>query len=71
MAKKSFSTSLLPHLSPTEASLLKKLSTPNKVQDFLDHFPVNFSKMGKPVQSPSQVLKNKHAHCIEAAILAA
>lgn len=61
----------MPLLSPAELALLKKLSTPNKVQDFLDHFPVNFSKIGEPVQSPNQVLKNKRAHCIEAAILAA
>ncbi len=71
MAKKSFKDALNPLLLPTELALLKKLSTPNKVQDFLDHFPVNFSQIGEPVQSPRSVLQNKKAHCIEAAILAA
>jgi hypothetical protein len=66
-----FRQQLLPLLLPAELALLKKLSTPNKIQDFLDSFPVNFSKLGEPVQSPRQVLKNKKAHCIEAAILAA
>lgn len=58
-------------LSPAETAVIKKLSTPNKIQDFLDHFPVNFAPIGEPIQSPRQVLKNKRAHCIEAAILAA
>ncbi|HEY5383252.1 MAG TPA: hypothetical protein VIJ88_01720 [Candidatus Paceibacterota bacterium] len=58
-------------LSPVEAALLKKLSTPNKIQDFLDSFPVNFSTIGEPIQSPRMVLQNKKAHCIEAAIVAA
>ena len=71
MAAKDFKSRLEPLLLPTERALLKKLSTPHKVQDFLDHFPVNFSKIGEPVQSPRWVLKNKKAHCIEAAILAA
>lgn len=71
MATNDFKSALLPHLSPTEKDLLQKLSTPNKVQDFLDHFPVNFSKIGEPVKSPRWVIENKRAHCIEAAILAA
>jgi hypothetical protein len=58
-------------LSPTEREILRKLSTPQKIQVFLDSFPVNFSRIGEPIQSPRQVLKNKKAHCIEAAILAA
>lgn len=66
-----FWTQLVPLLLPTELSLLKKLSTPNKVQDFLDSFPSNFSRIGEPVQSPRRVLQNKRAHCIEAAILTA
>ncbi len=70
-SKKNFKSALLPHLSAAEKSLLQKLSTPNKVQDFLDSFPVNFSKIGEPIQSPAAVLKNKRAHCIEGAILAA
>ncbi len=58
-------------LSPAETALLGKLSTPQKIQDFLDSFPVNFSAIGEPIQSPWRVLQNKKAHCIEAAIFAA
>lgn len=57
--------------SPAEVAVIKKLSTPNKIQSFLDSFPINFSAIGEPVQSPRQVLKNKRAHCIEATIVAA
>ena len=70
-SKKNFKSALLPHLTPAEISILKKLSTPNKVQDFLDHFPVNFSKIGESIKSPKWVIENKSAHCIEAAIFAA
>ena len=71
MATNDFKKVLLPHLTLAEKKLLQKLSTPNKVQDFLDHFPVNFSKIGESIKSPSWVIKNKKAHCIEAAIFAA
>jgi hypothetical protein len=69
--KKNFKSALLPHLSLTEKTLLQKLSSPIKVQDFLDSFPVNFSRIGEPIKSPSWVVANKKAHCIEAAIFAA
>lgn len=69
--KNEFRAQLLPLLLPTELMVLKKLSSPTKVQDFLDHFPVNFSEIGEPVQSPRHILQNKRAHCIEAAIFAA
>jgi hypothetical protein len=66
-----YRSTLDPLLSPEERRILLQLSTPNKIQDFLDSFPVNFSAIGEPVQSPKQVIKNKRAHCIEAAIVAA
>ncbi len=62
---------LLPLLSPTEVKLLSKLSSPHKIQDYLDHFPENFAPIGEAIQSPSKVIANKRAHCIEGAILAA
>ncbi len=62
---------LISTLSPTERATLKKLSTPIKIQDFLDHFPENFAPIGDPIQNPSQVLATKKAHCIEGAVLAA
>ena len=71
MATNDFKKALLPHLSAAEIKLLNKLSNPTKVQDFLDHFPVNFSKIGESIKSPRWVITNKSAHCIEAAIFAA
>jgi len=71
MTPAQFKKQLLPFLSPTELATLKKLSTPRKIQSFLDHSPVNFSSIGEPIQNPRQVLQNKRAHCIEAAVLAA
>ncbi|MFA6297108.1 MAG: hypothetical protein WC629_00940 [Candidatus Paceibacterota bacterium] len=50
---------------------LKKLSTPQKIQDFLDTLPFNFEKGGDTYMSPKRVLKENKAHCIEGAMLAA
>lgn len=62
---------LISLLSPAERRILARLTTPIKIQDYLDHFPENFSEIGDPIQNPSQVLANKKAHCIEGAVLAA
>ncbi|MFA6278675.1 MAG: hypothetical protein WCS97_00825 [Candidatus Paceibacterota bacterium] len=58
-------------LTPKEYEKLKSLSTPIKIQDFLDTFPFNFEKKGDTHMSPRRVLKEKKAHCIEGALLAA
>jgi hypothetical protein len=58
-------------LAPEEYNLLAKLSTPVKIQDFLDTLPMNWEKCGDTHMSPRRVLKAKKAHCIEGAMLAA
>lgn len=58
-------------LSPNEHRVFKKLTTPHRIQDLLDHFPENFCQEGTPIQNPRQVLMSKKAHCIEGAVLAA
>lgn len=58
-------------LSKTEEKALKKLSTPQKIQDFLTTLPVNFEKNGPTHLSPRRVLRERKAHCIEGAMLAA
>jgi hypothetical protein len=58
-------------LTREEEKILKKLSTPVKIQDFLDTLPRNMEKHGDTVMSPRMVLQRKKAHCIEAAFLAA
>ncbi len=56
----------------SEISLLKKLNTPAKIQDFLNSIPINFEYDGRDrVKSPLGVLRENSAHCIEGAILGA
>ncbi len=57
-------------LSATELKLLKSLSTPIKIQDFLDTLAINWEKNGDTNMSPRLVLREKKAHCVEAALLA-
>ncbi len=54
-----------------EFRILKSLSTPVKIQDFLETIPINFEKKGETCMSPARVLKEWKAHCIEGAMLAA
>ena len=54
-----------------ELSILKKLNTPVKIQNFLNTLKINFEENGDTCMSPRQVLKAKKAHCIEGAIFAA
>ncbi len=58
-------------LTKVEASILKKLSTPIKIQDFLDTIPFNLEKKEETYHSPRMVLKKRKAHCLEGALLAA
>lgn len=51
--------------------MFSRLSTPHKIQDFLDRLPVNFEKHGETHRSPRRVLRERKAHCIEGALLAA
>ncbi|MEK7167673.1 MAG: hypothetical protein AAB791_01585 [Patescibacteria group bacterium] len=54
-------------LSQSELKILKKLSTPIKIQDFLDALPVNW---GDTYMSPRRILRENKAHCMEGALLA-
>jgi len=58
-------------LSKKELAILKKLSTPEKIQDFLDRLPINHEKNSDTCLSPRQVLREKKAHCIEGVMLVA
>lgn len=58
-------------LSHREKALFKKLNTPAKIQDFLDSLPMNFETKRETHYSPRRVLREKTAHCIEGALLAA
>ena len=58
-------------LTPAERRLFARLGTPQKIQDYLDHLPVNFEPDGDTVMSPRRMLKAKVAHCAEGALFAA
>lgn len=58
-------------LSASELKILKKLSTPIKIQDWLDKVPMNWEKRGETYFSPRRALKMKKMHCLEGALVAA
>jgi hypothetical protein len=59
------------NLTVQELKVLKKLNTPIKIQDYLDSLRINFEKHGETNMSPRRVLREKKAHCMEGALLAA
>jgi len=58
-------------LSVEDYKTLANLTTPIKIQDYLDQIPMNWEKSGDTHMSPQRVLKERNAHCIEGALLAA
>ncbi len=59
------------NLTEIELTVFKQLSTPAKIQDFLNELPFNFEKRGDTCISPCRVLEHKKAHCLEGALFAA
>lgn len=57
--------------SDGEARIIRRLTTPRKIQDFINGLEMNFDYDEDTCQSPRQVLKSGMAHCVEGAILAA
>jgi hypothetical protein len=57
-------------LSAREKTFFAKLSSPGKVQDYLDSLPINFEKDGETYMSPRRTILAKTAHCFEGALLA-
>jgi hypothetical protein len=58
-------------LSVDDATTLAKLSTPEKIQDFVSALDINREKNGDTCLSVAETLKHGHAHCIEGAFVAA
>ena len=50
---------------------LKKLSTPIKIQDWLDAVPLNHERDGETYMSPRKALRENKMHCLEGALVAA
>ena len=58
-------------LSRAEFALLRRLRTPEKIQRFLYGLKQNFERKGETCHSVRVVLRDRRAHCIEGAMLAA
>jgi hypothetical protein len=58
-------------LTPAENRLLRSLSTPWKIQKYLDALSYNKEPDGETCRSPRRSIRDKTAHCFEAALLAA
>jgi hypothetical protein len=54
-----------------ELRTLKRLNTPRKIQDFLETLRYSFDHGNDMLRSPRRVLRERSAHCIEGALLAA
>src|SRR3954454_7198591 len=52
-------------------NLLRKLSTPEKIQKYLDDLPYNKEKDGETCRSPRLAMLHNTAHCFEGALFAA
>lgn len=58
-------------MTARETALLRRLDTPAKVQAWLDAIPYNVEKDGETLRSPRRVIRDRTAHCAEAAFFAA
>jgi hypothetical protein len=58
-------------ISSGEFALLARLSTPQKIQEFLNAIPANHELGGETILSVREVLRQRRAHCIEGAFVAA
>src|SRR2546421_9563196 len=58
-------------LEKSELQLLRKLSTAEKIQKYLDDLPYNKEKQGETCYSPRLVIRHNTAHCFEGALFAA
>lgn len=70
MRQKTAKTKFPFNLTEEEYIFLKRLSTPLKIQDYLDTIPFNFEPSGETCMSPRRVLREQKAHCIEGGMLA-
>lgn len=59
------------NLTPSEKKLFTILSTPAKIQDYLNSISYNFEKDEETCMSPRRVIESRRAHCLEGAYLAA
>jgi hypothetical protein len=58
-------------LSLREFASLERLTTPQKIQAFINAIPINHEIGGETVLSVREVLRQRRAHCIEGALVGA
>ena len=58
-------------LTRSEFASLARLTTPQKIQQFLNAIPANHEQGGETILSVREVLRQRRAHCIEGAFVAA
>ncbi len=58
-------------LNAEERRVLARLTTPAKIQDFVSALPANFERQGGTCLSVRETLRQRRAHCIESAFVAA
>jgi len=58
-------------LSPAETKIFRRLTSPRKIQDFLDTIAINMERDARTYMSPRRVLVTGQAHCVEGALFAA
>jgi hypothetical protein len=58
-------------LSGAESKIFRKLTSPRKIQDFIDSLAINMERDARTYMSPRRVLATGQAHCVEGALLAA
>ncbi len=58
-------------LNQKEVTILKKLNTPQKIQDYIVRLKANLEKKGETLMSPRLVMKNRTCHCLESALFSA
>ena len=58
-------------LTPREFARLARLTTPQRIQAFVNATPINHEEDGETTLSVREVLRQRRAHCIEGAFVAA
>lgn len=58
-------------LTKKEKSALRRLSSPERIQDFLSAMPINHERGGDTCYSARLALRHNRCHCIEGAFIAA
>jgi len=57
--------------TPVERAVFRRLTTPEKIQRFIDDLAYNKETNGPTCRSPRRVLRDRTAHCMEGALMGA